>query len=56
VVIAASRIAGRYGDVSILTVVAGALAVATALLIVLPRRRLHREPSDDTTSAGHTDP
>ena len=32
-------------------VVAGALAVATVVLIVLPRRRLHREPSD-----GHTSP
>ena len=51
VVITVSRIAGRYGDASILTVVAGALAVATVVLIVLPRRRLHREPSD-----GHTSP
>ena len=51
VVITVSRIAGRYGDASILTVAAGALAVATVVLIVLPRRRLHREPSD-----GHTSP
>ena len=58
VVIAASRIAGRYGDASILTVVAGALAVATVVLIVLPPTPAtpgtQRRPHQPMTGASRT--